>query len=76
MDQREHSAAVVLKLLVDQDEMPLSHVGSGSVILREPPSGVPPTTAELLVSVDGRVDRREVFLPHGITAGQQRVAYF
>jgi len=56
--------------------MPLSHVGSGSVILREAPAGVPPTTAELVVTVDDHVDRREVYLPHGITAGQQRVAYF
>jgi hypothetical protein len=54
---------------VDGFKLPLSHVEPDCVVLRTKAS-LPPQHAEVIVSVDGREQRRRVFLPDGITADE------
>jgi hypothetical protein len=67
-----HSADVQLSLNVAGRELPLSHVEPGCVILRTQ-IDLPPQDAEVIVTVDGRIHRRAVFLPNGISADQEIV---
>ena len=76
MSLSEYSSCVILRLLVGGEEIALTHVGSGSVILRQPAASYPPTSAVLAVCVDGVAQERKVFLPHGIRPGNNRVRYF
>jgi len=47
-------------------ELALSHVGSQFLIVRDAPCSYNEGPAEIIISVDGVVERTEVFLPHGV----------
>ena len=76
MNLSSHSSNVVLTLLVCGVELALSHVGSQFLIVRDAPCSYNEGPAEIIISVDGVVERTEVFLPHGVRVGRSnRVLY-
>jgi hypothetical protein len=66
-----HSAEVRMQLSANGHSFPISHLGPEFVILKNPVD-LPPTEAEITLSIDGRVRRWLVHLPEGIAAGRQR----
>ncbi len=73
--QSRYSPKVVLALKVAGRELALSHVGPSDVTVREACEFVPPSDAELLITVDDETESYNVFLPHGIPNAPQKVAY-
>jgi hypothetical protein len=63
--QGGYSADVKLSLIVGDRVIPLAQVGPQSCIAREV-TCLPPSSAELVVSVDGHIRKRTVYLVHGI----------
>ena len=71
---RGQSAAVVGALRVNGDELRLAQVGPTFCIVRD---SIPhaPSTARLVISVDGREETTDVYLPDGISAHSREVRY-
>ena len=61
--------------MVDGRELALSHVGPNDVTVRDACEFVPPSDAELLITVDDESESYKIFLPHGIPNAPQKVAY-
>lgn len=59
-----HSSDVRMHLIVNGDTIPLAQLGPDMVIL-DAPIELPPTDAEIVLSIDGRVDRWPVGLVEG-----------
>ena len=77
MSKSGYSSTVILTLVVCGIELALSHVGSKFVIVKQVLKDIESCNAELVVSVDGKVKRTSVYLPHGIGVGSdQQVLYF
>jgi hypothetical protein len=66
-----YSADVRIELNVNGFVLPLSQIGPDFVTLR---TGIdhPPADAEIVMSIDGEVNRWNVHLPEGISSGQSR----
>jgi hypothetical protein len=71
-----YSACVNLRLTIGGRQLALSHVGPGEIIVRDDCQALAPCDAQIEVTVDGRVSRKQVFLPFGIPGPSQRIAYF
>ena len=77
MKSHSFSSNVDLTLIVAGEEIPLSHVGSQSVIVQGKSQSRPSGIASIIVTVDGVQRAAEIFLPHGIPDGDSpRVKYF
>ena len=70
-----YSPKVALALMVGGRELALSHVGPRDVTVREACEPIPPSDAELLITVDDETESYKIFLPHGIPSAPQKVAY-
>jgi hypothetical protein len=68
-----HSADVRMKLFVNGDILPISHLGPDFLILRTPIEHAP-TDAEISLSIDGDESRWTVRLVNGIHADRLRTA--
>ena len=76
MSKSGYSSKILLTLIVRGAELALSHVGSKFVIVKQSPESINSCDAELLISVDGEVKRKSVYLPKGIPVGSdQQVLY-
>jgi len=62
-------------MLIGSIELALSHVGSSSVIIRDDVAYYPPMDVEICVCVDGKSEKKTVYLPNGIREGSSRVQY-
>jgi hypothetical protein len=72
---RRYSPKVALTLFVGERQLALSHVGPNDVTVRDRCEPIPPTDAELVITVDDESETYNIFLPHGIPAAPQKVAY-
>jgi hypothetical protein len=70
-----YSPKVALALKIGGREVALSHVGPREITIREACEFVPPSAAELVISVDDEVESYSIFLPHGLPHAPQKVAY-
>jgi hypothetical protein len=70
--QKGHSAEVKMHLIVGDRMLSVGQLGPDFLLLDEPVDH-PPGTATLFFSVDGEPRERQVYLPEGISAAQQRV---
>jgi len=73
--QTGYSPKVALTLRVGEHELALSHVGPNDVTVRDACGPVPPSSADLLITVNDEVETYRVFLPNGIPAAPQKVIY-
>ncbi|HVU87228.1 MAG TPA: hypothetical protein VHD36_07900 [Pirellulales bacterium] len=65
-----YSAEVSLRLIVNGQTLVLSQVGPADFVVRAPCDSIAESCdAELVISVDGNVKARHVFLPQGVQAG-------
>jgi len=62
-----YSAVVRMQLCVNGHTHSIGHLGPGFIIL-DKPTDYPPTDGEIAVWIDGREQRWDVHLPHGIQA--------
>jgi hypothetical protein len=53
----------------------LSAVGPTDVRVRDACEPIPPTNAELIISIDDEVESYGIYLPHGIPNAPQTVSY-
>jgi len=72
---RGYSPQVALTLLVGDRQLALSHVGPKDVTVRDACEPIPPTDAQLVITVDDESETYNIFLPHGIPAAPQKVLY-
>jgi len=75
INQSGYSPTVALALVVNGSKLALSHVGPNDVTVREACHPIPPTDAELLITVDDETEAYRVFLPNGIPSAPQKIAY-
>jgi len=61
-----------MQLLVGDQSLRIAQLGPDFLVLAEP-AQLAPTTAEIVLQVDGRVSRRAVRLPEGATAADPEV---
>lgn len=69
---KPHSADVRLTLRVNSEDYELAKVGPNRVFLRKPVV-LPSCDAELIISVDGRISSRQIFLPNGASVTSKAV---
>jgi hypothetical protein len=62
--QASFSAEVESYLAVDGRKLRLAKIGSDRIMLRNPVE-LDPCRAEIVITIDGRERRRQVFLPNG-----------
>ena len=72
---KRYSSQVTIILVISGSEFDVAQVAGGTCYLRNP-SDVEPGDGELIIKVDGRETRHEVFLPRGIQSGQREVSFF
>lgn len=53
----------------------ISGIGPADVTVRDACEPIPPTNAELIISVDDEVESYGIFLPRGISNAPQTVCY-
>ncbi len=70
-----YSPNVALGLLIDGRRFELSHVGPEDVTVRDRCEPIPPTDAELVITVDDESETYKIYLPNGIPAAPQKVSY-
>jgi hypothetical protein len=70
-----YSPKVELTLAVAGHQLALSHVGPRDVIVREECEPIPPTAADLIITVDDESETYRIYLPNGIPSAPQKVAY-
>jgi len=73
-NRSSHSTVFRASLRVGERTFNVAQVGNGYCILRDP-ERLPPSTAELEVSIDGVVDRQHVYLCNAIDPTETRTAY-
>jgi hypothetical protein len=71
-----YSAHVEVYLLINTERINIAQIGNGSFILRDAHVIPPSTTATLVVKVDDKEEREEIFIRDGVTSNRQRVPYF
>jgi hypothetical protein len=67
-----HSADVEMELILNGTVVSIAQLGPDFLILREP-FDHPPSHAELVPSIDGKVRRWAVALPDGVSRDEERV---
>ena len=70
-----YSPNVALGLVIGSRQLELSHVGPQDVTVRDRCESIGPTDAELVIAVDDESETYSIFLPNGIPAAPQKVAY-
>jgi hypothetical protein len=70
-----YSPKVALKLLVGDHHLTLSRVGPKDVLVRDQCEPIPPSDAQLVITIDDESKTYDIFLPNGIPAAPQRVTY-
>jgi hypothetical protein len=73
--QSRYSPKVALSLKVGGHQLTLSHVGPKNITVRDACEFLPPSEAELLITVDDETESYSIFLPQGIPNAPQKVAY-
>lgn len=68
------STHVAMRMLGGGMELPVAQMASDFIILRDAPSALPVSAAEIIMEVDGEPTRFPVFLPQGLIAGERRTA--
>ena len=71
---QSHSSNVAINLHVNGDTFNVAKVGSARCILRNPQPHVA-GDARLVISIDGRAESTDVYLPDGISADNSEVRY-
>ena len=71
-----YSSTVEIHLTVDGEIIPVAQIGPSTLILREPRDIAPDTSAQLTITVDGRVERESIMLPCGSSRDTVLVKYF
>lgn len=61
-----------MRMIVGGLQLPVAQMASDFIILRDAPSNLPPSNAEIIMEVDGEPTRIPVHLPEGIIAGERR----
>jgi hypothetical protein len=72
--QSGYSADVQLRLAVGRNVFPLASIGPSDMELREARE-LPPSDAEIILSVDGNETRWRVYLPNGAVPFETRVDF-
>ncbi|MFV2065645.1 MAG: hypothetical protein ACC645_01595 [Pirellulales bacterium] len=68
-----HSADVEMHLIVGGHRLDVVQLGADFLMLEDAcRRSLEPCKAELIVEIDGDIDRRDVFLPEGICPGSVR----
>jgi hypothetical protein len=70
-----HSAEVEMYIAVKDTTLSIAQLGPDFFILEHEPTAIPPSTAEIALSIDGDVDRFSVELPAGLIAGEKRARF-
>jgi hypothetical protein len=70
-----YSPKVELTLQVGDRRVELSRVGPSEIVVRDECEPIPPSNAKLIVTIDDESETYNIYLPHGIPAAPQRVAY-
>jgi hypothetical protein len=70
-----YSPKVALTLLVGDHQLALSRVGPKDVLVRDRCEPIPPSDAQLVITIDDASKTYDIFLPNGIPAAPQRVTY-
>jgi hypothetical protein len=73
--QSGSSSRVRLTLLIDDQHLSLSHVGSKAFVVRDACDPLPPSDALLVIEVNNSADTYKVFLPSGLPGPGQLVEY-
>lgn len=71
-----YSASIEIYLLVAGERYNVAQVANGALILRDPRPIPPETTATLVMRVDDKEERSEVFLRDGAPNNTEFVSYF
>ena len=71
-----YSAHIEIYLLVNGERFNVAQVANGSLMLRDPRPIPPETTATLVMRVDEKEERNEVFLREGAPNNTTFVSYF
>jgi hypothetical protein len=74
-EPRELSSDVLLQLRVGGQVLRIGQICDGVMYLREV-RPTPPSDAELLITINGRMEVYPIFLPHGIDEQSDAVEYF
>lgn len=69
-----YSSEIEGHLLVGERQYPLARLGPDAIGLRIP-MALSPSNAEIVLSIDGRVNRTRVFLPEGSSITSPFIAY-
>jgi hypothetical protein len=69
-----YSAHVEMYLQLADRKLSVGQLGPAHCIL-EDSGNLPPQNGEIVVIIDGHETRRPVYLPHGISPTENRVAY-
>lgn len=69
-----HSAQVEISLIVNGSSHRVGQLGPDFLILDEAAEH-PPTSADILMDIDGKKKQWTVFLPTGLKAGERRVRF-
>lgn len=69
-----YSSEIEGHLLVEERQYPLARLGPETIGLRTPLT-FSPGNAEIVLSIDGRVNRMRVFLPEGSSAASLFIPY-
>lgn len=64
---RRYSADVRIILHLDGRDLPIGQLGPDFIIMDDEDTHLPPTNAEISLSIDGNVERWPVYLPEGIS---------
>jgi hypothetical protein len=70
-----YSAQIELYLLLDGQRLEVEQVAGGFFVLRDSHAIPPGTKATLVIKIDGREEREEVFLKSGTTDNEQIVHF-
>lgn len=74
LENETYSARVSGHLIVNGHALRLSHVGPDSCLVRNPEDH-PPTSAQIVLNIDGHERTREVFLIDGISRESKVVRF-
>jgi hypothetical protein len=75
-ESRDYSATVDIRLRVNGKLLDVSQVSEFYLILNEPAEAAPGTSAEVIITVDGRPSVRPIVLHDGIDRDTRRVTFF
>ncbi len=71
-----YSTQVALTLVVNGQQLAVSHVGNSGLRIDEPCDPIPATQATLVVSIDDKTEERSIYLPDGVPGPGEFVQFF